>query len=107
MKIVLAIVITLAVVAIVLYLMNKNKPVAQPILPVQQQQNQLGNVFGALLANWVTNKNNNECGKNGNPPCTTKDLQSQGYTSEQITAAQQGSQALSNFAMCQNFGIGC
>lgn len=111
MKIVLTIIVTLAIVALLLYILNKQKQAAQKLVlsqnvNVNQQQPSTGALAqaGMSLANLIANT---KCGKNGNPPCTKEDLQQAGWSQEQISQAEAGSTALSNWSLCYNLGIGC
>lgn len=93
--------IIIAVIIIVLAYLYLNKPTTTITKPVL---NNNGYAAGLALANLISGT---KCGKNGNPPCTPKDLADAGWTQDQIVAAEQGSTTVQNFYLCENFGVNC
>lgn len=93
-------IVVVILVVVILYLYMK-KPTSSPSTVVPNANNYAA---GLALVNLI---NNTKCGKNGNPPCTVKDLQNSGWTPAQISAAQAGSQSLSTTLLCEQYGINC
>lgn len=109
MKTFLTIVITLVIVLLILWFLNKKKQDTQKVtlnnnVNVSQSSTSGLAAAGMSLANLIANT---KCGKNGNPPCTTSDLQQAGWSQEQIAQAQAGSNVVKDWSLCYNLGIGC
>lgn len=102
------IIILVLLIAIIIYLYMISKKAKEYSLNNPATTNYNYGAIGLSLANLIANT---KCGKEGRPPCTKQELQASGWSDEQISQAEAGSNSASsatNAALCAlGLGVNC